>query len=174
MLRSLVLLLLLITCGCVVKATRPDKAHNPVADVWEPYIASLMTPSESPYQFEAVRAKLDQMPQQFRIPYMVGQLSDKRLTHERFTNTTGGTLYQQRVCDLAAFFITDYRPSNFDSSTIVSEPLFDDFWFPESSPIEERDKAIRRILEWWQSEGKERFRGRSLTPGDLVQPTASH
>ena len=174
MLRHLELLLVVIACGCVTREMKPDRAHNPVANVWEPYTAGLMAQSEGPYQFEAIRAKLDQMPPQFRIPYMVGQLSDKRLTRERFTNTTGGVLYQQRVCDLAASFITDYRTSNFDSSTIVSEPLFDDFWFPESSPIEERDKAIRRILEWWQSEGKERFRGRSLTPGDLVQPTASH
>jgi hypothetical protein len=172
MLRHLELLLVLIACGCVVRATRPDKARNPVADIWEPYIASVVAQSEGPYQFEAVRTKLDQMPQEFRIPYVVGQLSDKRLTREDFAATTGEPPYQQRVCDLAAFFITDYHPSPWDLSEIVTEPLFSGFWFNLSSPIEERDKEIRRILEWWQNEGRERFGGRSIVCSDLVQPIA--
>jgi hypothetical protein len=155
--------LLLILCSYAVTPTASDKAHNPVAEIWEPYIASVIVQNGNPIPFEVVRDKLNHTPQQLRIPYLIAQLSDKRLTQERFTNTTGEPLWQQRVCDLAAGFITDYHPANFDSSTIMAEPLFDDFWFPESSPIEDRDAAIRKIMDWWKKEGRGKFRGRSIT-----------
>ncbi|HUK81009.1 MAG TPA: hypothetical protein VLZ12_00090 [Verrucomicrobiae bacterium] len=168
------LLLVVVSCGCATKPGTVDKLHNPTADIWEPYIAGITIANVSNSdalgtQFFAIKDNLNRISPEFRIPYMIAQLSDKRPTRESFTNTTGGPLYQQRVCDLAAMFITDYHRANFDSTTIMDDPLFDDFWFPESSPVEERDKAIRKILEWWQGEGKERYRGRTITVGNSVR-----